>query len=58
MGVATFVLYQRYLLVSDQIIAFYSILILVYIGEGRLDSLRLISWCLEIYLGGQMVGCR
>ncbi len=58
MGVATFVLYQRYLLVRDQIIAFYSILILEYMGKGRLDSLRLISWYLEIYLGGQMVGCR
>ena len=55
MGVATFVLYQRYLLVRDQIIAFYSVSILVYIGKGGLDSLRLISWCLEVYLGGQMV---
>ena len=58
MGVVTFILYQRYLLVRDQIIAFYSILILEYMGKGRLDSLRLISWCLEIYLGGPMVGCR
>ena len=55
MGVATFVLYQCYLLVRDQIIAFHSVSILVYIGKGRLDSLRLISWCLEIYLGGQMI---
>ena len=58
MGVATFVLYQRYLLVRGQIIAFYSVSILVYIGKGGLDFLRLISWCLEVYLGGQMVGCR
>ena len=57
MGVATFVLYQRYLLVRDQIIAFHSVSILVYIGKGGLESLKLISWCLEVYLGGQMVGC-